>query len=581
MHLNLFSLILLLASGITFYVAFLVFKRLGGVVQWWGFLMVAIALWAFSYGIELSCQTLQHMLWCINIEYISISFLPALWMVFVLKFVGLSHLLRLRNLALIFAIPTCTLLLVWTNHYHNWYYQTTTVDNAHQFPLLNIQPAFWYYVHAVFFYCVLGTGILLLIVRFRKANPIYQKQTYIIVASAIIPWIINGMYLKNVRPLAHIDLTPYAFVFSSLLIGVGLLRFNLFNIIPIARDLVFESIEDAVLVVNNTFRVVDYNPAMQAHFAHLAIPLLGASVEDLFGKEQPIIQFLNDDVEEKNTYPTLQLNQQYFNLSVTKLFDKKTVFSGFILLFRNVSAQMLIQQQLSAQAKELAATNQLKDKLFSIIAHDLRTPLINFTEILNMLSDGLLEKADFTNILPVLQRDMAHTTHFMENLLHWSKSQLQGEIVRAENFALNDIVLYVLQLIARNAEEKQIGIQNDISQHLCVYADKNMVQLVLRNLLTNAVKFCNAGNVVTLSAKAEETMVHICVKDNGIGIAPENMQKLFSIETLTTKGSNNEIGTGLGLLLCKEYIDKNNGSISVQSELGKGTTFCFTLPIKR
>jgi len=141
------------------------------------------------------------------------------------------------------------------------------------------------------------------------------------------------------------------------------------------------------------------------------------------------------------------------------------------------------------------------------------------------------------------------------------------------------LVNNIIQLFSLNAKDKQIALNNNLSESLMVYADKNTIQLVVRNLLSNALKFCRQNDTITVSASIENGFCKVCIADTGVGIAPNNIDKLFGLNNFTTKGSKNEIGTGLGLVLCKEFVEKNGGKIWVNSELGKGSKFCFTIPI--
>jgi hypothetical protein len=199
MHLpnNLFAITLILSGLVTVGVSWMIFKRTGGAVRWFGWMMLSIAIWAISYGCELSSDTLSQMLFWINIEYLGISYAPPLWIIFVIGFTGKERWLTPLNWFLIFIIPTITLLMVWTNRWHHLHYASVGVDNNGPFPLLSLKVAIWYKIHTVYFYLMLGWGMYLIISRFRKADGFIKRQNRIILFGAFIPRCPNGRKFKR------------------------------------------------------------------------------------------------------------------------------------------------------------------------------------------------------------------------------------------------------------------------------------------------------------------------------------------------------------------------------------------------
>jgi len=231
--------------------------------------------------------------------------------------------------------------------------------------------------------------------------------------------------------------------------------------------------------------------------------------------------------------------------------------------------------------KELGDLNATKDKFFSIIAHDLRSPfngLIGASDLLIQSFEGL-EKEIIIDLIRSMNIASRNAFNLLNNLLEWSRSQT-GRIEWDPN--ITDISIIIREnrlLLKHNAEEKNISLVSEIQDNTFVYADEYMINTVIRNLITNALKYSRNGEEVRISSKDTGDFLEISVSDKGIGIKPENIGKLFRIDIHhTTKGTANEQGTGLGLILCKEFVEKHNGKIWVESELGKGATFRFTLP---
>lgn len=237
--------------------------------------------------------------------------------------------------------------------------------------------------------------------------------------------------------------------------------------------------------------------------------------------------------------------------------------------------------QLKKYSEELKEANQAKDKFFSIIAHDLKSPfqgLLGYSQILSNEFDSLSEeeKMFFINNIDNISKS-AYT--LLEDLLTWSRIQTGKLEVNYEVFNLSEFLNPTISLLNQTALNKGITIKASIDNRHLVKADKNMVQTAVRNLISNAIKFTNKGGEIKVSTKLIDEFVEVSVEDNGVGMKKEILKNLFRIDqNVTTKGTAKEEGTGLGLLLCKEMIEKEGGTIKVESEVGKGSKFSFTIP---
>lgn len=576
-HYNTFSIVLLVSGVGASLLSILIFQRLGGAVRWFGLVMLCIATWAIAYGFELASHTLKQMLLMIDLEYIGISFLPTAWIIFMIRFIGKDEWLTLRNRIILFSFPVITLSLVLTNAWHHFYYQTVSLDNTGPFPLLNIERGPWYHVHTVYFYFMLAWGVFLLVNKFRKADDVFKKQNRVILIGAFIPWFVNFLYLLGIRPYQHIDLTPYAFILTSGVIGIGLLRFKLFDIVPLARSKVVEAMNDGVLVLDGQARVIDINSAMREFLPGDEADPIGKNIKEIFLHQEALIGAVNDKVIDKLDVRLEDKKEvRFFEVAITSLFDKNTVYSGTLLIFRDITERKRDEEKLKEQAEELWELNKLKDRLFSIISHDLRSPLAGLVSILNVSDEGEISETEFRSYIQVLSKNVGYTSALLENLLWWSKSQLKGEVINPENFDLKPVIENEMVLFERKAAEKNIHMEDKVLENTYLHADVNMIRLVLRNLISNAIKFCDDGDKIMITAEAADDFTTVCVSDTGVGMNAETVQHIFNSGT-TTHGTHNEKGTGLGLRLCKDFIEKNQGKIWVESEEGRGSSFCFKL----
>jgi two-component system, sensor histidine kinase and response regulator len=239
--------------------------------------------------------------------------------------------------------------------------------------------------------------------------------------------------------------------------------------------------------------------------------------------------------------------------------------------------------ELERQKHQLADLNASKDKFFSIISHDLRSPFNALLGFSQLLSDNL-DRYTFEEIRQKVDRIRLSSENLyalLENLLTWSRIQRGAMEHDPEKLVLVEIVEDILDLFTSKSEEKQIELNRSVPETLVAYADYNMIHTVIRNLVSNAMKFTPTGGHIRIEANAhQDNGVEMAVTDTGIGIQPEDLEKLFRIDMqYTNPGTAGEKGTGLGLSLCKDLVEKNGGRIWVESEVGKGTSFRFTLPL--
>ncbi|MCX6169276.1 MAG: tetratricopeptide repeat-containing sensor histidine kinase [Ignavibacteriales bacterium] len=232
---------------------------------------------------------------------------------------------------------------------------------------------------------------------------------------------------------------------------------------------------------------------------------------------------------------------------------------------------------------KLRELNAMKDKFFGIIAHDLRNPfaaIFGFTNILLNEFESLNDE-EKKKLISSIDDSGRQTYKLLENLLYWSKLQTGGMEFNPKELNLNEIVLEVFFVLESTANYKKITLHTNSVESMTAFGDEDMIKTVLRNLISNGIKFTIQGGRISVNFKNDENYVEVRVEDNGTGISKEILERLFQIDNVSTsEGTNGEKGTGLGLILCKEFVEKNGGIIRAESELGKGSKFIFTIPTK-
>lgn len=242
-----------------------------------------------------------------------------------------------------------------------------------------------------------------------------------------------------------------------------------------------------------------------------------------------------------------------------------------------------LNKKLEKSEKDLMQANANKDKFFTIIAHDLRTPFNGLLGITQLLENDYDQFADSErkDLIVLISKASANLYSLIDSLLQWAQTQTESMEYDYKTFDFYVNCMNICDTLGQVATSKQISIMNEVKPNTFVYADEKSILTVLRNLVSNAIKFTHAGGAIEISAVETDNEVIIAVRDNGVGMSKDKIKKLFLInEKVTQNGTNNEIGTGLGLIICDEFIQQNKGKIWVESKIGQGTTFKFSLPRK-
>jgi len=265
------------------------------------------------------------------------------------------------------------------------------------------------------------------------------------------------------------------------------------------------------------------------------------------------------------------------------------IFYGLFLIKKeNAGYQHSILQQkeeiaangrlLQRQTDELTLINAFKNRLFSIIAHDLKSPIYALRNLFRNMQQYDLPAEEIKGMVPEVVNELTYTTSLMENLLHWARSQMQADTVKPQRIAVSELITEVVRLLRLQADAKHISVTYKEDVSIAAFADKDMINLVLRNLLSNAIKYTPEKGCIEVGARRDTAGTAIFVKDTGMGIPPDALEKIQQSNFYTTKGTAGEAGTGLGLMLCKEFVARNGGALSIDSIPRKGSTFTFTLP---
>ena len=309
---------------------------------------------------------------------------------------------------------------------------------------------------------------------------------------------------------------------------------------------------------------------------------------DMESKNKTIQLLENENQLEKQKTRNQNLLITFFSVAVVllgviiyvlwrmKQFQKKTN-QQLALKNQDIESQ---NEEIRSQTDSLYEVNQLKSKLLSVISHDLRSPINNLQALLELVTEDHVTAAEFKELSIKLRGNLNVTQRALENLLNWSLSQMEGIQTQRIVFDINSVITEVIKLTEDTASKKQIILNTTSNTILSVEADINQIQLILRNLLHNAIKFSDQGGAIQVTAEKVNGLCKISIQDKGIGMTEEEVLRLLTTNEYFTKvGTQQEKGTGLGLLLCKDFITRNGGELFIESSTSTGTTVSFTIPL--
>ncbi len=533
------------------------------------FCEVAAVFWNVGYFIEIAADTLSIKLTGVKVQYfLGIPFMSSFWLLAVLDYTNFRRKSFFSISVLFNIIPFLTMIFALTMESHDLLYRNARLSEVGSFLLISKDWGPWFHVHVYYSYILLFASALYLGYFVKTQNLMFRSQGGLLMGGFLVPVIASVIYVAGMNSFMRLDFTNIAFTYSAIAMGYAVQKYRLFDIVPAARDRVFESLEAGIIVADSSQRIVDCNSS--ALLVYPSAARTGTPLSHLF-KGSEI------NTEELLAGKSFQISRDthIYQITSAQLSDGLKQL-GYILTFHDVT-------RLKETEQKLNELNESKDRLFSIIAHDLKNPffgLIGLSEIL--VQDYDTTDDDYKKMLISDINILSVSTHqLLDNLLDWSRQQTNQIAFHPELFSLKDSLDVAVKSLNQIARSKNITIRNNVLHTVLVTADRYMIDTVIRNLLSNALKFSDEGSVIAADMTMnEDGTCSLSISDRGVGMSKEAVEKIFSpSEKQKTSGTKGEKGSGLGLILCKDFTEKNGGSIRAESTLGKGSTFTITLPV--
>lgn len=572
-------IVLLVATCLMLFISYLSFrKRQLPVAKYCSLVMLTASFYSFGYAFEYISGGLDSIKFWLKIEYIGIPFISTFWFILVIHYTGHQAALSKRVMLLLFAIPAVTFVAHYTNDLHHFFYSDIRIDpnSVRVKAILDKGP--WYWVHISYNYLQAAVGMVLFGMMYLKTMPVVRKQIMFLMLGTAAPWLSNVVYLFGL-PNIEMDMTPLGFTLSGLFYLWGIYRFNMLRLVPVGLQTVFQTMEDGVIILDYDHNIINVNRAAREIFD--ASRSLNGLVFTVF-TNYPELSAMIEDPGHLGGRITITKNEESrnYNVKISSLYDKGQTVLGKMLIFHDITEVITYQEKLLSNAEQLAEFSAFKDKLFTVVAHDIRDPLamlVSATELLEeeLEGDGGKDLKMYREVIGQVR----NTYLLVEHLLEWFRSQ-RGKMVfnpRAWNLASSaEQAVYAAKT---RSGQKDIEIISDIDHEITVFADKEMLDLVFRNLLSNAVKFTGKGGSIRIGAIEEGEWVIVSVEDSGVGVDEKIGKSLFhEVQQDHSYGTEGETGSGLGLYLSEKFVSIHGGRIWFQSIRGQGSTFFFTLP---
>lgn len=326
-------------------------------------LMLSIAIWSFAYAMELSGTEKPIMRFWLRIEYLGIAFLPLWGVLFTLQYTGRNKWLTIRNITALSVIPIITLILNWTNEWHQLFYKEINLEISHGMAILVLTKGIWYWVHISFVYAVYLLMSLLILHMYWQRGRLYRVQALTVVVAMLPPVIGNMLYLTNLSPFPNLDLSPFAFNATGILIIWGLFHYRIFNVVPVARDMLIENISDGLLVLDIANCVVDINPAAQRLTGVEISSAIGQNIETLLPAWTEFLVCIADNSDKEKMRQKIIITEninQHIDLRIIRLTDRQGNERGKLIILRDIS----VEKKQKAKQEELI--NNLQEALAQV-----------------------------------------------------------------------------------------------------------------------------------------------------------------------------------------------------------------------
>ncbi|MGE5395615.1 MAG: histidine kinase N-terminal 7TM domain-containing protein [Candidatus Saccharibacteria bacterium] len=553
-------------------------------VKFWLILQMAAAIWAFTYAFEFAGNTIEIKILWSKLSYFGIVYCPVAFLFFSLAFSSRYRYLKKNIIIAVFSFATLFILSPFTNELHHLHWKSYSINPVTHATDYVYGPLFW--IMTFFAYVALGLGIINVFLMYFRMSDFYRKQTALLLVASLLPLAGNMVYIFQINPVPGFDWTPFTFIFTGILVAINLSQFNMFELVPVARDILIDNIQDAIMVVDNSLVVADLNPRMQKLIGSDHKKVIGFTVKELFPQSESLIQ----EILQNTNYQTrvsreIEGETHFFDMQVTCLFDHNQNQTGRLVVLKDITTHIKAEEKNREANLRLMDEIKEKEKLivdldsFShTVAHDLKNMLGAIVSASNLIKQGIddMERQEVLEINELIRQAATKTMHITRELL--TLASVRQQEVKPVRVNMHRIVIDALNRL--NDMVLEYNAEIVLPDHFIeALGYDGWLEEVWINYISNAIKYGGTPPVIHLGNEMlANGRMKYWIKDNGKGLSNEDMALLFNkftrLDTLRVEGN------GLGLSIVKRIVEKLNGEVGVDSTniSGEGCTFYFILP---
>ncbi len=552
--------------------------------------LAALGFWDITYAFFwIEAFGVPRMVW-LEITFVGVVIAPTATFIFSCQIVQADRWLNRRVITLLALQPVIVLLLIFTDPWHNLFFAGKLAPNASM--ILDAGPVWW--MNVVYSYTLLLVATILLARKWRQSHGLYRNQIGMTLAGFGLTWFSSIIFVIGWNPLPDADNTPFSFSVTALIFAYALYRYRLLDVVPIARDLLVDRMQDGWIVLDTQNRLLDINPAAQRAIDPHGQWQIGQPLKpDLFPFPLLLDEYLSvtESRTEIDMGPDSAEERRYMDLQILPLVDAQQRFAGRLVVWRDITARKQLEIGLEAKVDQrtadLAAANQrlqdldrLKDEFIARIGHELRTPLTNIQLYLHLLDKARPEKRPA--YMQTLGTEANQLQRLIENLLNISNLSSDETKVTLTPVQVNTLVADLATDRAQIALTAGIDLQTQVDANLPpALADETMLREVLRHLMDNALNYAPHSTVILrtyVDQYLDQPWVCIQVQDTGPGVAEEERGYLFDRFFRGQAAASYEIpGTGLGLSICRVLMHRMDGEVTLEEATTPGAAFTVRL----
>lgn len=545
------------------------FRRERGVIYLLG-LIVCRIIYSSGVILEKSSYLLTEKLFFRNIHQTALNLMVPFFILFVLELIGHGKLLKTPWKIMLIVAFALWSLLMWFDPELHMTYRTIELYNDQLITTKTVYSI----TFGIICYCIMAVCFYFLIQYVRHIRNDLRMPVMWVLFLASFSVVIEIIKFANPEWSSWLlSLTVYC-GFIGMLMLVIILRYKFFNIVPIARNIVFDTLQESILIANASGKIIDCNKQASQWFSKMGYTSIsGRNLAELLApwpNWHTMCKLMQQGNAEIDAW--LDGERKIYSVNVYPLHTLRKQGQGSISLIFDITEK---QRHL----EQIAQLNRLKDQLFTIVSHDIRSPLATQFQLVELLEE---DREDFDTehreIIEALGDQIRNTLGMSTNLLEWFRGQREDMALRPQLLELSEIVEECIHVLRIKSEAKQILVSNTVILGTSVYADREALGLIIRNLLTNAIKFTGLGGSIQVYAQVSGDRVIVSVRDNGVGMGEEKVQQLNGEMKLNSlPGTLGEKGAGLGLIVSRQFVQLSGGTLWAESEAGQGSVFHFTV----